>query len=65
MTPKFKIGDWVKTRKNKVRQIVDFQKNKIVYGNESYFVYKLSGELYNYYEFWLTLFTDEEKLELL
>lgn len=27
MKPKFKIGDWVKTRKNKIRKILDIQKN--------------------------------------
>lgn len=65
MTPKFKIGDWVKTRRNAIKQILGIQKNTSKYYTECYFVYKLSGELYTYYEFGLTLLTDEEKLELL
>lgn len=65
MTPKFKIGDWVKTRRGNIRQILGIQKNTSKYFSKCYFVYKLSEDFYTYYEFGLTLLTNEEKLELL
>jgi hypothetical protein len=65
MNPKYKIGDWVKTRQNKIRKILNITRCIERYTKKPYFVYNLHGDTFRYYEFGLTLLTDEDKLELL
>lgn len=69
MIPKFKIGDWVKTRADGPGQI--YSCNKITRLDKkiefTYKVRRLRGPNlpYGYYEWSLTPLTEEEKLELL